>query len=177
MNTQHKTRLVNRRRFCLWALTGAAPLLLGPALRAKEKSANNAAPPDVSGKAVFCRNPAYILGTENGQTCLRTTAKDGQRIVFGLDVGGLAVWNALPGPADIEAKRGSTIEQVTATVAAAFPKLAPAKVKDGVLAFLAQALAAGVVLPTDKQMFCRARPKQQAPNPKEAKLTRHGLPH
>jgi hypothetical protein len=118
---------------------------------------------------VFCRNPAYIVDTENGQTCLRTTTKDGQRIVFGMDAGGLAVWNALPGPADIEAKRGLTVEQVTAAVTAAFPNMTPAKVKGGVQAFIIQAVAAGVVLPTDKNMFCRARTNQQDANKEGAK--------
>jgi hypothetical protein len=169
MNIQPNATMITRRRFCLWTLTGTAPFLLQVNLNGQENPPPTPAPPGVSGKDVFCRNPAYIFATENGQTCLRTTTKDGQRILFGLDVGGSAVWNALPGPAEIEAKRGATVEQVIATVTAAYPKMPPAKVKEGVLAFLAQALAAGVVLPTDKKMFCRARPNQQDPNPKEAK--------
>jgi hypothetical protein len=154
------TTLPTRRDFCLRAIAGTAAVLLGGALRAGETLATGRGVLKLPGKTVLCRNPAYSVGAENGQTCLGTMTKQGQRLAFAVDAGGLAVWHALPGPADIEAGRGLTVDHVVDAVATAFPKLPAPQVREGVLGFLDEALAAGVVLPTDKKMFCRARARQ-----------------
>jgi hypothetical protein len=155
MNANTPTPKLARRHFCLWMIAGGVPLLVGNLLRAEQPTPPAKKAPPFDDTSVLCRNPAYRVTTENGQTCLSTTDGKGQRIIFGIDPGGLAVWNALAEVTDIEAKRGRTVAVVRKQVIAAFPKTGEAKTAAGVNAFLKQAVEAGVVLPSNKSLFCR----------------------
>src|ERR1035437_244328 len=153
---------ISRRKFVI--LAGTAAFLLSGGLNAEDATERKTVHPRPSGNDILCRNPAYRVFLEDGLTYLGTTTKGKQRIRFGVDVGGLAVWNVLSGPDEIEAQRGRTVDQIVETVMTAFPDLAASRAREGVREFLAQAIAAGIVFRTDKEIFCRARTNQNITN-------------
>ena len=161
MNESIESKGVTRRRFVLVGAAGGAAVLVGLYLNTSRRDRKSTST-ELDERTVLFRNPAFRSGKTPADPFVTTTTVKGRPIAFRMDAEAKALWDVIPTAAEFQKGRETTVAQLLTLMVNKYRERDASVVRQEALAFLREALLAGVVLKPGAKVFEAFEPKRSA---------------
>jgi hypothetical protein len=138
---KNSAKTISRRRFIATALVGGVAAIAASQLGAGENAASVPSDTDLQ----LVRNPAFSRQRSSVGTVLSTKNKTAQRMVFQLDADAEMLWEKVPSVENYQQGQRLTLGQALDLAIAQHPQRKAELVRTEALAFLQEALRAGIL--------------------------------